>query len=206
MRTVETSAPTIEQAVDAALNELGVQRDQVEIEVLEEPNKGFFGLVGQKNARVRVSLNLRKADYAEKFILGVAGAINIPVEVERRENDRQIYLNLKGPQMGLLIGHRGQTLNALQYLVNVAAGKVSKEQKRIMLDAEGYRNRREKMLERLALRSADKARRCGEKVALEPMNAHERKLIHLALQENPHVSTQSEGEEPFRRVVVSPIN
>lgn len=206
MRSLEATGPSIDQAVEAALKSLGVGRDEVEVQVLEEPNKGFLGLVGQRDARVLVTVTRRKVDVAVDFLSGVIKALGLPLRITAEENDRSILINLSGPNLGLLIGYHGQTLDALQYLVNLAANKASRDRKPVVLDCEGYRQRRLRMLEKLALRTAEKVRRAGGSISLEPMTASERRAIHLALQDNPYVQTHSEGEEPFRKVVVSPVD
>lgn len=203
MKTVEKKARTVDEAIEAGLAELGASRDQVEIEVLEEGNKGLFGILGGKDYVVRLTLRPRKREFARQFLADIARAMGLTVEVEEREEDDYLFFNLKGPNLALLIGRRGQTLEALQYLVNLAAGRASDERKRIIVDVENYRQRREDTLQRLALRMAEKVRRTGERVVLEPMNSHERKVIHLALQNNPHVATHSQGEEPRRQIVIT---
>ena len=203
MKAVEKKGRTVDEAVAAALTELGAVQEEVVIEVLEEPNKGFFGLIGGKGALVRVTRRERKEDLVRRVLGEIAEALGLQVQIEGRADEESVVLNLRGPDLGVLIGRRGQTLDALQYLVNLAGSKNSVGRERIILDVEGYRQRRAETLERLAARLADRVRRTGESVALEPMSAHERRVIHLALQENPYVTTHSEGEEPFRKVVIS---
>lgn len=202
MKSTEARGRSVEEAVSNALEELGVGRDQTEIEILEEPTKGLFGLIGNREARVRVTVKERKEDVARRLINDVAGAIGMDVTVSSRQDEEYLHLDVRGDELGILIGRRGQALDALQYLVNLAAGRVSSERQRIVVDVEGYRRRREETLQRLAERLADKVRRSGERTELEPMSAHERRVIHLALQDNPYVTTYSEGEEPFRKVVI----
>ena len=203
MKAVEKKGRTVDEAVAAALTELGAVQEEVVIEVLEEPNKGFFGLIGGKGALVRVTRIERKEDVVRRVLGEIAEALGLQVQIEGRADEESVVLNLRGPDLGVLIGRRGQTLDALQYLVNLAGSKNSVGRERIILDVEGYRQRRAETLERLAARLADRVRRTGESVALEPMSAHERRVIHLALQENPYVTTHSEGEEPFRKIVIS---
>jgi len=191
--------------VQEALRELGVEREQVEVEVLEEPNRGFLGWLGARMAEVKVTVKVTKSQFAREFLKQVTNALGIEMRVsEVGRSDRYVFLELEGEEAGLLIGRRGETLNALQYLVNVAASRVSQEPYRIVLDVDGYRKRRHEALERLARRVAERVRRTGRKMVLEPMPARERRVVHLALQNQSGVTTHSEGQEPYRRVVVSP--
>jgi spoIIIJ-associated protein len=134
-------------------------------------------------------------------VIGKMGLVNTTIEVVKQDNP--LILNLKGSRLGVLIGRRGQTLDALQYLTNLVVNKDSDSRTRVVLDVEEYRKRREQTLQRLALRLAEQVRRRGQSITLEPMNPHERRIIHTALQNNPHVVTLSEGEEPYRKVVIS---
>ncbi|MGI6558939.1 MAG: RNA-binding cell elongation regulator Jag/EloR [Limnochordia bacterium] len=207
MRTVEATGRTIEEAVAAALAELEADRSQVEIEVLDEGTKGLFGIIGSKQARVRVTRVVTPEDKARRvasWLEEAARLMGVDAEASWQMEDESIRVNLSGEGLGLLIGRRGQTLDALQYLAGMVGNKDGGPWLRVLVDAEGYRERREESLRGLALRSADKARRNGRRVVLEPMNAHERRIIHISLQDEEGVSTYSEGVEPYRRVVISP--
>lgn len=210
MRTVETSGRTVEEAVEASLKELGVGPEQVEIEVLEEPNRGLFGILGSKQAKVKVTVKLSAEDIGKEFLLEVLEKMKMDVAVDSEEKEEYIYISMTGSNMGILIGRRGETLDSLQYLVNLAVNKKlvehGGERARIILDIEGYRSKREKTLINLAEKISNRVRRTGSKVVLEPMNPHERRIIHTALQEDESVQTYSEGVEPYRKVVVSPKN
>ena len=226
MNTVEKSAKTVEEAIEAALLELGIGEDEADIEILEQPSRAFLGLIGGKPARVLVSVKaddpLKLADVPDKaekksnkisqadavqvardFLQKICDAMKLKVYIEKMTTDEQVILSLRGDDLGLLIGKHGQTLDALQYLVNLAANRDSDERVRIIVDVEDYRKRREDTLTQLALRLADRVKRRGERVVLEPMNAHERKIIHMALQNDSRITTFSEGEEPFRKVVIA---
>lgn len=203
MKAVEKRGRTVEEALQAALKELGAEREKVEVDVLEEGNKGLFGILGSKEARVRVRVKESKSEIARRLLEEICAALKIEARVEADGNENYIYLNIKGINVGALIGRRGQTLEALQYLINVAAGRASNDKQKIILDVEDYRKRREKTLRELALRLAEKVRRTKERVVLEPMSSHERRVIHLALQDNPFVYTRSEGEDPYRKVVIA---
>lgn len=202
MKSVEKRGRSVEEAVSAALLDLGVSAEQTQVEVLEEPARGLFGLIGSREALVRVTVKETKEDVARRLLQDVARTIGLDVEITTRRDEDYIFFDVKGDEMGILIGRRGQTLDALQYLTNLAASRASGEKQRIVVDVEGYRRRREETLQRLAERLADKVRRSGQSMELEPMSAHERRVIHLALQDSPYVTTYSEGEEPFRKVVI----
>ncbi|MDR3588733.1 MAG: RNA-binding cell elongation regulator Jag/EloR [Negativicutes bacterium] len=214
MTSVEKTGKTVDEAIEAALAEWAVSRDQIEYTVLEEPSKGLFGLLGGKPAKVLVTLkdepeekksSLPKTDpvvVAKEFLQNVFAAMKLDVKIEKMSGLDNVTLNLRGDDLGILIGKHGQTLDALQYLTNLAAHRDSEDRMRIVIDVEDYRKRRAETLERLARRLADKVKSRGEKVVLEPMSPHERKIIHMTLQDDYRVTTYSEGEEPFRKVVI----
>ncbi|MDA8234332.1 MAG: protein jag [Clostridia bacterium] len=204
MRALERSGKTIEEAVDKAVSELGVEREQVEIEVLEEPNKGFLGIIGTRLARVKVTVKINATDKGKTFLREVFTAMGLDVLIEVQKKPEYLLFNLLGSDLGILIGRRGDTLDALQYLVNLVVNRNESQRIRVVVDVEGYRGRREETLQKLALRLADKVKRRGESVVLEPMNPHERRVIHTALQNHKYVYTSSQGEEPFRKVVIVP--
>lgn len=203
MKVVEKSGRNVDEALAAALDELGVPSDRVKIEVLDEGKGGFLG-IGAKPAVVRVSLRESRKERVEQFLDEVCTAMEVDVKVDVREEGDYLYADVHGREAGILIGHHGQTLDAMQYLLNLVASKVGDNNQRVVLDVEGYRKRREETLTNLAVRLAERVQRNGEPMVLEPMSAHERRVIHLALQDNPHVVTGSEGEDPFRRVVIQP--
>ncbi len=201
---IEKTGKTIQEAQQAALAELQVSPDMVEFEVLEAPSKGFLGLIGNKPARILARVReLTPAEKAENFLADIFAAMKLEVRIEPTNTADGVVMNLIGDNLGILIGKHGQTLDSLQYLANLTANKGLNDDKvRIILDIENYRSRREETLRRLAMRLADKVRRTGERIVLEPMNRHERKIIHMALQDNYRVSTYSSGEEPYRKVVI----
>ncbi|HAF32329.1 MAG TPA: protein jag, partial [Anaerovibrio sp.] len=201
---VEKTGKTVDEAKQAALSELGVDPALVEFVEVVEPTKGFLGLLGGKPARVRaVVRELSPIEKAEKFLSDIFKAMKLDIEIEKSESEDGTVFNLIGDNLGILIGKHGQTLDSLQYLSNLAANRGLTDNKvRIIIDIENYRSRREDTLRRLAMRLADKVRRTGERIVLEPMNRHERKIIHMALQDNYRVSTYSSGDEPYRKVVI----
>ncbi len=259
MDSIEKTAKTVEEAKQEALAELGIREEEADIEILEEASKGFLGLIGAHDAKVRVTpkqnisekkmmetddmpmpeiietsrqvgdLVKKQAEEegpqeerprprmvteeeaalplerAEKFLRQIFESMHLEVSIEKVRGEEAYTLNLTGEDLGILIGKHGQTLDSLQYLVNLAANHgLTENRVHIILDVEHYRDRREETLRRLATRLADKAIRTRQRIMLEPMNRHERKIIHMALQENRRVSTYSSGDEPYRKVVIEP--
>jgi spoIIIJ-associated protein len=203
-KVVEKKGKTVDEAVGLALNELGVARESVEIEVLEEPSKGIFGLIGVRPARVKVIYKEGNTQKAVGLLKNIFECMNLGVNIQTREKEQELCLDLEGKDLGILIGRRGETLDALQYLVNLSVNKSRDQKKKIIIDIEGYRNRREETLQKLALKLADKAQQRGRNVVLEPMNSQERRIIHTALQGREDIYTFSEGEEPYRKIIISP--
>lgn len=189
--------------MEAAIK-LETTSDRMEYEVLEKGSNGFLG-IGSKPARIRARKVMETAERAEKFLMDVLEAMDLKATVSMEENkeERTLDIDLAGDDMGVLIGKRGQTLDSLQYLVSLVVNKGEDDYIRVKVDTENYRQRRKDTLENLAKNIASKVRRTGKPVTLEPMNPYERRVIHSALQNDRYVETHSEGEEPFRKVVVS---
>lgn len=205
MRTVETSGKTVEEATTKALEELGVSAENALVEIITESSPGLFGIIGSKQARVRVTEKTNPEHYLSEFLQTVMSHMRVDGQVETVVTDEAMRFNINGQRMGMLIGKRGQTLNALQYLLNVAYHKkFPGEGHRVILDVEDYREKREQTLQNLATNLANKAVHYRKEVVLEPMNPQERRIIHTTLQNNASVSTYSQGEEPYRKVVISP--
>lgn len=202
MVVIEMIGRTVEDALKNALTELKITEDKVEYEVLDEGNKGFLK-IGARPARIKVKV---KRDYiyeAKTFLRDVLDKMGVKAEIRVKEEDNIVKFALTGPDMGILIGYRGETLDSLQYLVSLVLNKGHEnEYKRVILDTENYRLKREETLKRLARRIAEKVKTTEKQVKLEPMNPYERRIIHSALQNDPYVETYSEGDEPYRRVVV----
>ena len=206
MRSIEVCGKTVEEALQEGIQKLGVRKDNVTVEILSEASAGLFKILSNKPARVKVTVKREPADFVRDFLQNLLRQIGVEGEatVVNEENDC-ICLEVKGSRTGMLIGKRGNTLNALQYLCNVVLSRnFSKEKKRVLLDVESYRARREKSLVKLAENMATKAWRLNREIALEPMSPQERRIIHLALKDNRHVETYSRGEEPFRKVIIIP--
>ena len=233
----------IDEAVKLALADLKLTIDEVDVTVLEEPSRGFFG-IGSKLAKVRVEPK-KKAEPVKKeetkkeikkevkqeavkevikekfevtqrpdnlvdiedcealtFLRNVAEQMNLKLDIKAQGNDDSLYLDITGNDSGTIIGKRGQTLDSIQYLTSLVVNKNKEKYIRVIVDAENYRAKREKTLEQLANRLADKVIKTRKSVRLEPMNPYERKVIHATLQSNPGIITRSEGEEPYRRVII----
>ena len=202
MEIVETSGKTIDEAILIAVAQLGVQRDNLNIEILEEPVKGLFGIIGGKDAKIRASIRRTAGDRVKEFVGDLLDLMGIEAIVGVNETTDAVNVDLKGRNMGLLIGHRGETLDALQYLTSLVVNRSGSEYKRIALDTENYRQKREETLKRLAKRLSYKVSKTRRKIILEPMNPFERRVIHSTLQNDEYVRTYSEGDEPYRRVVI----
>ena len=201
---IEKIGKTIDEAVENGLVELNLSRDDVLIEVIEEPNKGLFGIIGVKPAKVRIKVKETVAGQAQDFLNKITKFMELDVDIDLVEKEEKILININGPDLGILIGKHGETLDAVQYLTNLSANKNMERRKRIFIDIEGYRKRREETLRKLAYKLADKARQRGRNVILEPMNSMERRIIHTALQGRDDIYTFSEGEEPYRKIIIAP--
>ena len=204
MEMMTFSAKTVEDAVTKALIDLETTSDNLEYEVVEKGSTGFLG-IGAKPAVIRARKKESVQDRAVNFLSQVFDAMNIQVEIAAayNEEEKESSITLEGEDMGILIGKRGQTLDSLQYLVSLIVNKDSEDYLRVKLDTENYREKRKKTLETLAKNIAYKVKRSKRPVSLEPMNPYERRIIHAALQNDKYVTTRSEGEEPFRHVVIS---
>lgn len=203
MRSVITTGKTLEDAILAAAIQLAVQRDKLEIEVLEEPVKGLFGVFGGKDAKIKASVMQSMGEVTRNFLNELFEKMNLEAIVDVTETDDLISVNVSGPKMGILIGHRGETLDAVQYLTGLSVNRESKTYKRVIIDTENYRKKREETLIRLAKRLAHKVHKTRKKIVLEPTNPFERRVIHSTLQKDPYVITHSEGEEPYRKIVIA---
>lgn len=204
---VEVSAKTVNEAITEACRKFGVTSDRLDYQVVEEGSSGFLG-IGSKPAVIKAAVKVEEVsieELAKNFLSNVFAAMNMTVTVDIKydENERSMDINLFGDEMGVLIGKRGQTLDSLQYLVSLVVNKESEEYVRVKVDTEDYRQRRKETLENLAKNIAYKVKKTRRPVSLEPMNPYERRIIHSALQNDKYISTHSEGEEPFRRVVVT---
>ena len=204
MDYVEISAKTVNDAITEACQKFVVTSDKLDYIVVEEGSTGFLG-IGSKPAVIKARAKCTVYDKAKDFLKEVFDAMNMTVVVDVKfdEVNNNMNIDFSGDEMGVLIGKRGQTLDSLQYLVSLVVNKDSDEYIRVKVDTEDYRRRRKETLENLAKNIAYKVKRTKRSVSLEPMNPYERRIIHSALQNDKYVTTHSEGEEPFRRVVVT---
>lgn len=203
MKSIEIEGKTVEEALDKALNELCLSRDNVNIEILEPGSKGLFNVIGVKRARIKVTSKYDYIEEAKKFIGTILKTMELKAEINIVEENDIIKINLSGDNMGLIIGYRGETLDSIQYLVSLVVNKYRElPHKKVILDTENYRSKREETLKGVALKSALRVKKSGKSYKLEPMSSYERRIIHSTLQDNSYVKTYSEGEEPFRRVVI----
>ena len=203
MITIETTGKTVEEAVDRGLEELGITKDEADVEIIEEPAKAFLGIIGGREARVKITKRVDPMAIAREFLEFTFDKINITVDLTIEERKDHFYVDIKGKNIGILIGRRGETLDALQYLTNLVVQRKINDRARFILDIENYRDRREETLIRLANKLYEKAKRTQKTIKLEPMNPHERRIIHTALQNKEGIQTFSEGEEPYRKVVIA---
>jgi spoIIIJ-associated protein len=204
MSWVEASGATTEEATREVLKQLSAEAQRVEIEVLDSGSKGFLGIIGNKQARVRARLKLTPEMTITEFLEQVIKVIGLDVKFQIIPGEENWKVNFEGRDVRLLIGRRGETLNSLQLLTSLAINKRLDNKVRLVMDAEGYRERREETLRKLAVRLTERVRRTMREVVLEPMTPNERRVIHVALQDNPWVTTSSTGDDPYRKVVISP--
>ena len=201
--SIEKTAKTVNEAIALALEEMNTAEDKVNIEVLDEGNKGIFGLIGNKMAKVRVTLKETSADKARAFLLSVFEKMKVDADVEIEESEDSILLKVVGKDIGIVIGRRGETLDSLQYLTSLVINKGQEDYKRVVIDIENYRQKREETLVKLANRLAERVIKYKKSITLEPMNPYERRIIHSTLQNNKYIETYSLGDEPNRKVVIT---
>ncbi|PHU35460.1 RNA-binding cell elongation regulator Jag/EloR [Pseudobutyrivibrio ruminis] len=206
MEYKEFTGKTVDDALTNATVSLGVTSSEIKYEVIEEGSNGFLG-IGSKDAVIKVVIsgNEDPKEVAKDFLNGVFEAMQLEVNIsmDLEEADNTLSIDLAGPEMGVLIGKRGQTLDSLQYLTNLAVNRSAENYTRVKIDTEDYRRRRKETLENLAKNMASKVKRTKKAVTLEAMNPYERRIIHSALQNDNNVTTHSEGEEPYRYVVIT---
>ena len=209
MSVYEFEEKTVDEAVAAACRQLGVDREQVEIEVVSKGSSGIFGIVGAKKAKIRVTLKaLPKAvagERAKEILTEILRYVDLPTVIETEAREDHVYLNIISNGSGLLIGKRGKTLNSIQYLVTKILQKEAGENASVIVDTEGYRFKREESLSELARQLGDKVKKSNRPLTTGPMNSQDRRIIHIALKEDHDVRTKSKGEGNLRRVVIYPV-
>lgn len=204
MDFVEVTGKTVDEAINNALDRLNVTSDKLDYEIIDKGSTGFLGIINSKPARIKARKKATLEDKVKEFLDKVFSAMNLRVEVviDYQPEERTMSIELSGDEMGVLIGKRGQTLDSLQYLTSQVVNRETEEYVRVKMDTENYRDRRKETLEHLAKNIAYKVKRTKKSVSLEPMNPYERRVIHSTLQNDRYVSTRSEGEEPYRHVVI----
>ena len=205
MDYIEVTGKTVDDAITNALIQLETTSDQIEYEVIEKGSNGFLGLIGKQDAIIKVRKKSNLLDDTYEFLNKMFAAMNMEVksEIDYNEENRTMNIDFSGDEMGILIGKRGQTLDSLQYLISLVVNKESDAYINVKVDTEDYRERRKQTLENLAKNLSYKVKRTRRPVTLEPMNPYERRIIHSALQNDRYVETHSEGDEPYRKVVIT---
>ena len=205
MKFVETTGKTRDEAIQKAVDQLGLSKDKLQIEVLEEGSKGFLGFLGSKDFRIKaVAIEDDTVETRiESFLKQIFEVMNIDASIAIDLNSDTAKVSVLGDSAGQLIGRRGEALDALQMLLSLAVNKTPGEYVRIMLDIEEYRSKREESLVRYANKMARTAAKQRKNIKLEPMTPYERRIVHSALQSDNYVTTYSEGEDPYRKVVIA---
>lgn len=205
MDYIEVKGKTVDDAITNALIQLETTSDKIEYEVIERGSNGFLGLIGKQDAVIKVRKKSNLLDDTYEFLDKMFSAMNMEVtsKIDYNEENRTMNIDFSGDEMGVLIGKRGQTLDSLQYLISLVVNKESDCYIKVKVDTEDYRERRKQTLENLAKNLSYKVKRTRRPVTLEPMNPYERRIIHSALQNDRYVETHSEGEEPYRKVVIT---
>lgn len=202
-RSLEKSAKTLEEAVNLCVQELGVPKEELEIEVIEEGSRGIFG-IGAKDAVVRATAKLNIEKIATDFLDSVVKPMGLDVTYDVKNDEKNgLAIDIQGDDMGILIGRRGETLDSIQYLTSLVVNKYTPDYTKVYIDTENYKSKRQETLRKLAKRLASQVIRTRKEITLEPMNPNERRIIHSTLQSNRLVYTYSTGEEPQRKVVIS---
>jgi spoIIIJ-associated protein len=203
MKSIDVIGKTVDEALNKALEQLDVTKDKVEVDIIDEGYKGLFNFIGGKPAKIKVTLKADYTDDIKNFLNKVLKCMNVNAEIAINAEMDSIYIEISGEKMGSVIGYRGETLDSLQYLVSLVVNKDHEQPyRRVVLDAENYRKKREETLKRVAEKTAYKVKKSRRAFKLEPMNPYERRIIHSALQNYADIKTFSEGEDPFRRIVV----
>lgn len=202
MKWLEIEGTTVDEAVSSALKKLNVKKEEIEVEIIDKGSRGFLGILGNRQAKIRVKIKSTPDKLVCGFLESLIKNMEMRASVKAIKKDEIWNILLTGPDVRFLIGKRGETLNAIQLMVNLVVRKNFTENVRVLIDADNYRLKREEALRRLARKLAERVRKTRKDIYLEPMTPQERRLIHLELQEDPLVYTESKGEEPNRKVVI----
>lgn len=204
--SIEKTGKTVQDAISAALTELKLSEEEVDIEIIDEGTKGLFGIIGSKVAKIKVSVKEvenNRCDMASDFLYTILNNMGIEAQISVNEDEENIVVDINGDDIGIIIGRRGETMDSLQYLTSLVVNKGYQDYKRVILNIENYRQKREETLVKLANRLAEKVVKYKKPVTLEPMNPYERRIIHSSLQGHKYVETYSTGEEPKRKVIIA---
>jgi spoIIIJ-associated protein len=205
MSSIEIEARTTEEAIQKACEHLHLSQENLDIEVLESGSAGIFGLVGNKKARIRVKIKTDDSMLvAQETLERIISLMSLDAKISGEKQGDDIALNIEGSNTAILIGYKGRTLEALEYIVNKVVNKTTEKKVRVILDSESYRQRREESLQRLALKMGDQAKRTGKTVTINAINPHDRRIIHLTLKGDPQVQTKSDGEGLLKKVYIIP--
>jgi len=205
MSSTEIEAKTTQEAIEKACKHFNLSEEELDIEVLETRSVGIFGLAGNKKAKIRATPKRDDSTaLAQEILTKIISLISSDTKISARKTVDDIVLNIEGDNPGILIGPKGKTLEALEYIINKAVNKASEKKVRVIVDAENYRQRREEFLERLAFRMGEKAKKTRRTVTIDPISPHDRRIVHLALKEDYQLQTKSNGEGFFKSVFIIP--
>lgn len=211
MKTYEFEGDSTEEAIEKASQELSLPVEDLDIDIIEPGSTGIFGLVGTKKTKIRVNVredegldDTKGFETAKQILEGILALIPVETSVSIKQSDGKISLNIEGDSSGILIGRKGKTLDALQYIVNMAVNKTSEKKIRIEIDSENYRQKRVESLTQLALKIGDKAKKFKKPFTTSLLNPQERRIVHLALKEDENLETMSRGEGILKKVVIKP--
>ena len=208
MASLEIEGKSIEEAVETACNELNVPREKLEIEILDSGSTGIFGIVGSKRARIRATVKEVPSDVAaeaQTVIQNILSLMGLEATLQIKKDREILHIKIEGEASGLLIGRRGQTLDALQYLITRILNRKVSDKIKVVLNSGEYRSRRKKYLEDLALKMAEKSKQTGKPVVISPLNAHDRRIIHLILEKDKSLKTISRGEGHLKKMIISAV-
>lgn len=205
MSSIEIEAKTMQEAIERACKHFQLGEEELDIEVLKSISTGIFGIVGNKKTKIRATPKKdNSVVVARETLQNIISLISVDSKISAEKKGDDIILNIEGNNPGILIGPKGKTLEALEFIINKAVNRASKKKVRVIVDSENYRQRREESLKRLALKMGEKAKKTKKTVTIDPISPHDRRIIHLSLKEDTQVQTKSEGEGLFKRVFIIP--